>query len=213
MMISGKRLIHRIWVGDKPLPDTFRQYGEKIKKLNPECEVILWSEELLKEHGIWQEDLQLTRFKYTVISDYYRVVILNKFGGLYLDTDVEPINPFPVEYWTDYEVVLGIESMSDGITGSAVIFSEKEARWTKEFIDIVTDRVRRYEGGKVFPPEFSGPRLIYSLLKPRLSDSRLLMLPPNYFYPIGYWEKERLTDLSRLPEETLCVHHWAASWH
>lgn len=206
-----KRHIHRIWLGGGEIPEQFLRWGEKIEELNPECELKLWTEKELKGSGLWRDNLKLERFPLSVQSDFYRGMILKMYGGLYLDMDIEPVKEFPAEFWR-YEIVLGVENLHKGMFGSAVIFSEPGSRWTDDFLSGIVANVEAYSGGEVNPPEFSGPGVLTRTVMPLLSRVRVLALGPEYFYPVGYWEKEKLETKSGVTENTYCIHHWCASW-
>lgn len=82
---------------------------ENIKCVNPEFEVILVHDSTIKQfwpdlHG--SSFLNLTK---NHRSDVFRVYILYKFGGIYMDIDTYPIHSF-IQYYhllTEYELVGG----------------------------------------------------------------------------------------------------------
>ena len=44
-MILIPQIFHRIWLGDKEMPEEFVYYGETWKKLHPSWKIKLWTEE------------------------------------------------------------------------------------------------------------------------------------------------------------------------
>ncbi|MGE8684027.1 MAG: glycosyltransferase family 32 protein [Acinetobacter sp.] len=83
------KIIHYCWFGKNPIPEEQLKFISTWKEICPDWEIILWNENNF--------DIDSTQFtkkayelkKYAFVSDYVRVWALNKFGGVYLDTDVE----------------------------------------------------------------------------------------------------------------------------
>jgi len=88
------RVIHRVWLGSDPLPEEFEHYGETWKQHHPEWEMRLWTDSNLPELR-FPEAFERCR-NHGERSDVLRSELLARFGGLYVDTDVEcrrPIEP------------------------------------------------------------------------------------------------------------------------
>lgn len=67
-----------------------------MKNMNPDWEHILWTDSNLPElpKNIRKRcDMFLSQKDYAHVADVLRVFIVNKFGGLYLDVDFQPIGP------------------------------------------------------------------------------------------------------------------------
>lgn len=85
------KVIHYCWFGKNDLPAQFAEYIETWKRYCPDYEIVRWDET--------NYDIKKTKFvsqayeaeKWAFVSDYARLDILEKFGGVYLDTDVELI--------------------------------------------------------------------------------------------------------------------------
>jgi hypothetical protein len=75
--------------------DTLKEYSGKWKSLNPDWEIQLYDDNLC-ESFLKREYSQLYAdiFNYIphgpIKADFFRVCILNKYGGLYVDADIEP---------------------------------------------------------------------------------------------------------------------------
>jgi mannosyltransferase OCH1-like enzyme len=88
------RLIHRVWLGSDPMPDEFEFYGETWERHHPEWEMRLWTDSNLPELR-YPEALERCR-NHGERSDVLRSELLLRFGGVYVDTDVEckrPLEP------------------------------------------------------------------------------------------------------------------------
>lgn len=89
------KIVHYIWFGGKPYPPTIQKCIESWHKYLPEYEFKLWNEETFDlENACKFVKEAYHHKKWAFVADYVRVWALNKYGGLYLDTDVEVKKPF-----------------------------------------------------------------------------------------------------------------------
>jgi len=78
--------------------DKIKIYSENWKKLNPEYEIKLYDDRLCREFLLKEySQLHLDVFNFIkdgpIKADFWRCCIINKFGGLYVDADIEPLVP------------------------------------------------------------------------------------------------------------------------
>jgi len=78
--------------------DKIKIYSKNWEKLNPEYEIKLYDDELCKKFLLEEySQLHLDIFNFLkdgpIKADFWRVCILNKYGGLYIDADIEPFIP------------------------------------------------------------------------------------------------------------------------
>ena len=78
--------------------DKIKIYSKNWKKLNPDYEIKLYNDELCKQFLLNKySQLHLDIFNFLqdgpIKADFWRICILNKYGGLYIDADIEPIVP------------------------------------------------------------------------------------------------------------------------
>ena len=85
------RVFHQIWLGDKPLPDRFRKWADAWLSLNPGWSMQWWTDDHLPEIINRQEYEIADRM--AAKSDILRYEICAKFGGVYIDSDFEPLRP------------------------------------------------------------------------------------------------------------------------
>lgn len=85
------KIIHYCWFGGKPLPKLAVRCKESWAKFFPYFEIREWNErnfdvnanaytKYCYEHGLW-----------AYLSDFVRLVVVEREGGLYFDTDVEVV--------------------------------------------------------------------------------------------------------------------------
>ena len=95
------RIAHFIWLGpaNHPRAVEYEENRRSFTWLNPSWQVMYWTWSLVEEHFElgYVKDLSST---YTQ-ADYIRLLILFKFGGLYLDQDIIAFEPLPVGCFHD----------------------------------------------------------------------------------------------------------------
>jgi mannosyltransferase OCH1-like enzyme len=86
------KIIHQIWIGPNEIPPNCLVYRDGIKKLHPEYEHVLWTNDSLPDLPE-KIQKQMKRYqdqkKWAFQCDILRYFLLNKFGGIYLDIDFE----------------------------------------------------------------------------------------------------------------------------
>lgn len=95
---QGKQLIpkkiHYIWIGGGKLPDKYNKYIESWKKYNPDYEIIKWDENNYDfTSGRYIKEAYEAK-AWSFVTNYVRIDIIYRYGGIYLDTDVEAIANF-----------------------------------------------------------------------------------------------------------------------
>lgn len=89
------KIIHQIWVGPQEMPDKIARYCENTKKIFKDHEYKFWSNDNLPE---LPEDCKKVFSRYTekpaFQADILRYFVVNKYGGIYLDSDFECYEKF-----------------------------------------------------------------------------------------------------------------------
>lgn len=88
------KMIHYCWFGGKPLPKSALKCIDSWKKFFPDYEIKEWNESNYDVRKISYTAEAYDAKKYAFVSDYARFDILNQYGGVYFDTDVEVIKSF-----------------------------------------------------------------------------------------------------------------------
>jgi len=87
------KTIHYCWFGRNPKPKLAEKCIASWKKYCPDWEIVEWNEDNfdVMQNGYTRKCIR--EKKYAFLSDYVRLVVVEKHGGIYLDTDVELIKP------------------------------------------------------------------------------------------------------------------------
>ena len=88
--------IHYCWFGSQKMPEYFKENIETWRRYCPDYEIIEWNE---KNYDVSKNDYMYQAYQYNkwgFVPDYARLDIINTYGGIYLDTDVQILKPFDV---------------------------------------------------------------------------------------------------------------------
>lgn len=115
------KIVHYIWFGGNPYSTKIKACIESWEKYLPEYKFMLWNEETFDISGSCDFVRQAYKNrKWAFVSDYVRVWALNKYGGVYLDTDVEICQP--LDKLLNVRMLLGTDE-----TGHLTAFMASEA--------------------------------------------------------------------------------------
>ncbi|MDO4622111.1 MAG: glycosyltransferase [Eubacteriales bacterium] len=81
--------IHYCWFGGKELPKLAKKCIASWKKYCPEYEIIEWNESNFDIDTNPYTRMCYDTKKYAFLTDYIRLVVVERYGGIYFDTDVE----------------------------------------------------------------------------------------------------------------------------
>lgn len=118
-----EKIIHCCWFGNKSMPADQEEYVRNWKRIMPDYEVRLWKDEDFKAYlgdSLFVKEC-LKQNKPGFLSDYFRFTVLYKFGGIYIDTDVEMFKS--LQDFENYSMFLGY--FIDNELGTALIGAEK----------------------------------------------------------------------------------------
>jgi len=150
--------------------------------------------------------------KFAFVSDYVRLWALERYGGVYLDTDVEVLRSY--EPLLSDTVFMGFEESRAHLPGTCVIGCEAGCQWVKDM------RVL-YDGAEFTRPDGVldmttnvdrlGRAMVEKGLVPNgieqyLEEWGLRVYDHHYFSPITS------TRVMRKSKDTYSIHHFAASW-
>lgn len=208
MTWSGVRRVgRRFFTGsgfDEEESPRFAAFKERLAELHPDWEIRTWqdSSELrwLRNQKLF--DQWFEKDPYGRIPDILRYELLWKFGGVYIDTDFEPLRPLDVllEDPRPFAAWENERTMCTAILGAPPQHPAIDALITNlpAHAKKMADRTPNYA---------TGPEFATKIWRGREDVRRL---PPICFYPVGWWETHRLGI--EYPPETFAVHHWARGW-
>ena len=87
------KIIHYCWFGGNAMKPIHHKCLESWRKFCPDYEIVEWNENNFDVHQNQYISEAYQSKKWAFVSDYTRLDVLYRFGGIYLDTDVELLRP------------------------------------------------------------------------------------------------------------------------
>lgn len=209
------KVIHYCWFGGGKIPADLQKCIDSWKRIMPDWEIRLWNE--------YNYDITTCEYmkeayearKWGFVSDYARLDICFRHGGIYLDTDVEAVKPF--DNLINLEAFCGFEQgrgKSPDYVGTGLGFGCRKGH---EMIGKMRDY---YIGMHFIKPDSSldltpcpviNTRFLLSeglkLNNEKQNINGLTVLPYEYFCPMNQY-----TGILTLTRNTYSIHHYSASW-
>lgn len=85
------KVIHYCWFGKSEKPKLAKKCIDSWKKYGQDYEIIEWNEDNFDVNCNAYTKWCYENKKYAFLSDYVRLLVVYKYGGIYFDTDVEVI--------------------------------------------------------------------------------------------------------------------------
>ena len=202
-------MVHRIWSGG-PMPEDYRRFGQRWADLNPGVTVHLFDETWLRArvwtnqkvvNDLWRRDAgRRSTELFAQLADVIGYELVYRFGGLYVNCDVEPVRP--LGDLTDEAFVCWEDDR--WLVNSAMYAPEPGHPFFGEVIAALPDSYAR--GGLM--NRTTGPGLLTACW--RKSKYAPRALDPVVFGP-HHWRaipRGGTAEGLDIPPETVAVHHW-----
>lgn len=203
------KVIHYCWFGGKEIPPKVRNYISTWKKRCPEYEIKEWNESNFNVNCCSYVKEAYQNKKWAFVSDYVRLFVLVKYGGIYLDTDVEVLKSFDnllnLDAFCGFEDSTKLSTAILGCKPGFEIFSDWLHKYdTKHFI--------KKDGSMDLEPNvFLFTQLCIDqglvLNNKRQEVNGLEVFPNDWFSPKNY-----MTNMINRTENTITIHHFSAAW-
>lgn len=205
------KLIHYCWFGKKPHDNEMIHCMNSWKEKLTDYEIIEWNEDNfdINTNNFVKEAYE--NEKYAFVSDYVRLYALYKYGGVYLDTDVEILKA--LDDFLNFEAFLGFEDEKS--ISTAIIGSSKENIWVKELLEYYEGKNFIKEDGSL--DTTTNVEILSRILKEKYNielNNKLQKLPGLLtIYPREYFcPKDFNTGKLLISENTFAIHHFNGSW-
>ncbi|MDL2058152.1 glycosyltransferase [Limosilactobacillus reuteri] len=202
-----KNIIY-VWFGKSEYPKSVSDYIKNWKKINPNFNFIKIDESNFNIDFCNFTKVAYEDEKMAFVSDVARIWAINKFGGIYLDTDVELIKKLDDflqyrQFWAEEDA---------GFVNSGLIFgSEPNSPILEEILDVYkniefsNENIKKISTVKIVSNILREHGLKYTN-KNQLLNNEFMVFGPNYFAPFHYWGG------GKIRKETVAIHHYNASW-
>ena len=205
------KTIHYCWFGGKPLPPLAQKCLASWRRQCPDFEIRQWDEtnfDLTKAPDYVREAMAAGRWAF--VTDYVRLAVLVRFGGVYLDTDVELVKPLTA--YLRHRAFAGFESAAAVQTG--LLACEPGFDLFRQFLAYYDTAVFRRADGSL--DVTTNVEVLTRLcrekgLRPdgqKQEVAGLTVYPKEVFCPVEF-ESGRL----RRTAKTVAIHWFSGSWH
>lgn len=207
------KIVHYVWVGPAPFPEDAAERVEAWRRMLPDYEFMFWHE------GTIDFTPRFVRQAYGVgaynrVANYVRFAVLEQFGGVYMDHDVELLKSFDLLLGDGF--FAGFQTWDTtvvDVVNTAILGSEPGHPLARRMLAALDARNGADEVGSG-----TGPGLLSRVLR---EDGPLApqetpfdfhgvkLYPPRYFYPYEWFDE---FDPACVTSDTVTIHHWAALW-
>ena len=225
------KIIHYCWFGGGPMPELAFRCMESWKEMLPGYEIRRWDENSFDCNICDYVKEAYGRKKWAFVSDYARFYVLEKYGGLYFDTDLELIRPIDdivnsgsfiateSRYYPRRDSLLwggkkGSNGMGNALNPGLGIGAMPHDPMIKEILDNYNkDHFVRRDGtlndativdrvSKIFAKKGFDP-----------FSSRIQNIEGFNIYPSNYFGGiNNETRKQEITKDTRAIHHYKASW-
>lgn len=198
--------IHYCWFGYGEKPRLARKCIASWKKNCPDYQIIEWNEDNFDIDMNEYTRMCIEQKKYAFLSDYVRLVIIEKEGGIYFDTDVEVLRSFDI--FLNYHAFFGFEDDQHINTGLG--FGAEAGNGIVKAMLSEYDRLLDGSNGFIGCPILNTDALVkYGLILngKRQQVKGAQIFPAEYFNPYD----DPTGKLNRT-RKTYSIHWYAKSW-
>jgi mannosyltransferase OCH1-like enzyme len=176
------------------MPRDVRAWVKSVGAAHPEWSHIVWNEDMLFEIGINVRELKERYGSWASVTNWVRLILLQRFGGVWLDTDMEALDSLdrlPLDTYRAFAA-----EQDGGRVCNAVMASEPNGEWVNYQIRHFDDLDQKDAAGGVY----------MATLAPR---EMVTIIPTHYIYPWMYDSPHE----KRVPHhDSILCHHWQGSW-
>jgi mannosyltransferase OCH1-like enzyme len=184
-------VFHQIWLGPEPMPEEFEPYRESWRRHHPGWELRLWDEDNLPD-GLRTTAAYDQERQPVERADILRLELLWRFGGVYLDIDMECLRPID-------SLAEGLDFFGTEIKPGRVTNTVIGAALQHPILDRALSNLKLHEPGARFDKALSGPLFFDRVVR---QFPAVTTFSPELFYP--------LTPAQR--QHAFAVHHAARLW-
>lgn len=195
--------MHMIWLGGE-LPPVLKRFTESWKDHHPSWTFVMWTDATLPElknrsfienAERFVPEANVGQFK----ADILRYEILERFGGVYVDTDFECLKP--IDALLDGVEAFAAWEKQDVWVNNAILGCVPHAPFIKRCVQGLAWSIASNKGSR--PNVSTGPQYLTRLF--REDPEGLTVFDQKLFYPYSYSETSRIGE--EFPD-AVAVHHW-----
>lgn len=184
------KIIHYCWFGGKAKPTKIQHCIDSWRKILKDYEFIEWNEDNFDVNYSEYTRQAYQQGKFAFVSDIARIEALRKYGGIYMDTDVEVYKPFD-DLLAGARCILGFEY--DNWIATSFMACEKNHPLLEEFENLYSLEMFCQKNG-VLNTNTNVNRLTKLLCdkglirenRKQILNDGIVVFPIEYFSPYDY---------------------------
>lgn len=208
-----ERKIHCFWFSGEEKPEDYQRCIDSWKRVCPDYEIMEWNAQNYDCKKTLFMKQAYEKRKWAFVSDYARLDVIYRYGGIYLDMDVELLKR--PDAWLKFDAFFNFGTQHDIDLGSG-FGSVKDNPFIGQLLELYRDKDFCDRDGTPMVWKYVQPVYIRDTFRGRgiqldgsmqLVDA-MLILPRRYHTPID----DFLFDNYAQTEETVGIHHYNAGW-
>ena len=206
------KIIHQIWLGSE-LPEDAKILRDEMMKINKNYEYKLWTDADIADFGLKNNELYHNINNYGAKSDILRYEILERFGGIYIDTDFQCVKSFDDLSYLDFWIGNGHTDIP--VIQNSIIASIPNNKHISNIVDGLLNTTI-FNDNIPGVMNTTGPYYITKMIYETISiDDNIVVFPTTFFFPFP--NKYRHSKDKNLPKEfihknTYAIHLWKTTW-
>jgi mannosyltransferase OCH1-like enzyme len=202
------KVIHQIWIGGKPIPAECGRWMASWK-MNKGWKIIVWDDKRVDNDNLSLSPTYWTsNFGYR--GDELRYAILQKYGGVYCDVDMECLKPIePLIMNRTFVCAYEGNPHDPSRVGTAFLATAPHHPLLRHLTAGLSDSYRRHGEDAV---EASGPAYLSRALK---KFPAVQPLGREVLYPYWWSERQKFRkwhNLTKVFSSAYTAHHWMGTW-
>lgn len=204
------KIIHYCWFGRREKPKLAEKCIESWKKFCPDFEIIEWNEDNCDYLSMPFMEQAYNSKKFAFVSDVMRLIVLEKYGGVYFDTDVEVIKDItPLLY---DEGFMGFENerfVSSGLVTATVPHHPVIREMIEEYKKLSFNELSQDMSAAACPYLNSGVLERFGLIR----NGQEQIVSGIHIYPVEWFNPlDSATNKLNKTENTYSIHWYSMSW-
>jgi mannosyltransferase OCH1-like enzyme len=211
------KILHQVWLGS-PFPDKYKRLRDTWLSKHPDWEYKLWTLDHVVSFGMKNISSFNRSSNMGAKSDIFRYEILNRHGGLYIDTDFECVKSFNDLLYLDF--FTGVARWDQpGFLNGLIACTPGHPIMIDAVNRLCNVTPRFHEIMDVTGPLFFTP--VVSKYMSEHPEGKVVVFPTSFFYAFpgdnraavrNDTEESRIEVRKHITSDSYCLHLWYTSW-
>lgn len=207
------KTIHYCWFGYGKKPDIIEKCIKSWELMLPEYKIIEWNEKNFDVNQIEYIKQAYEKKKYAFVTDYARLWILNEYGGIYVDTDVEVLKS--LDSFLCNEMFCGFEG-PNGVAPGLILGARKKHPLFPELMNFYENNDFIDANGTINSyttvQNMTDILIKHGLVLDCDKFQKLMMRGVTIYPRITFCPDKKTRESGMYSNDTYTAHHYTATW-